>query len=466
MKSLELIFFPCLSLCYLASMNKSTTRRCHGTRSKKTPSKVLKNDDEDTNVTIKGKHKAESTGETSPSKKTKRINDGYCVFVGNLNKSKTFEEVNSSLENYFMTQSLLVQDIRLAPSRKHAFIDLASEFDVTKALSLDGEMILGQPVTIAKPKVKTVDYVKTKVKAPKLDKKGRDARCLFLKNVPYNATRRDIREIFPKAIKIRFPGEAENPDRGIAFLEFKNERVASKMREFKQGAKIQDRLLIIDSVGVGNSYKNADKKTTNEVCPNTTLFVSNLPFKVKEDDIKKVFKKAVTIAIPNKDGKAKGYAFVEFATVADAQQALNATKNVNVRKRRVRVEFCERPEIGRVESKTLIVWGLGEKTTAEILQGAFEGCLCARVATDKETGESKGFGFVEYESEEMCAAAKEAMEDSEINGSKVSVYYARSKVKRGHPGGRGASILGANKAGQGCGADKTQCDVKVEKEAE
>lgn len=56
--------------------------------------------------------------------------------------------------------------------RKHAFLDLASNMDVTKALSLGGAMILGQPLTIAKAKVKTVDSLKKKAKVPKPDKKG------------------------------------------------------------------------------------------------------------------------------------------------------------------------------------------------------------------------------------------------------------------------------------------------------
>lgn len=42
-----------------------------------------------------------------------------------------------------------------------------------------------------------------------------------------------------------------------------------------------------------------------------------------------------------------------------------------------------------VESKTLIVTGLAEKTTAETLKSAFEGALSARVPVDKETGVSK-----------------------------------------------------------------------------
>ncbi len=42
-----------------------------------------------------------------------------------------------------------------------------------------------------------------------------------------------------------------------------------------------------------------------------------------------------------------------------------------------------------VLSKTLIVTGLAEKTTAETLKRAFEGALSARVPVVKETGVSK-----------------------------------------------------------------------------
>lgn len=42
------------------------------------------------------------------------------------------------------------------------------------------------------------------------------------------------------------------------------------------------------------------------------------------------------------------------------------------------------------------------------------------------------FGFVEFESEEKCRAAKEAMEDCEIDGCQVNVDHALSHVKK-HP---------------------------------
>ncbi|XP_072220099.1 nucleolin-like [Leuresthes tenuis] len=407
---------------------------------------------------VNGKRKAEPATETSPSKKTKLINDGFCLFVGNLNTSKTSEEIKHSLAKWFMTQSLLFHDIRLDQSRKHAFVDLASEMDLAKALTLNGEKVLDKPVKIAKAKVKSED--KEKVKAPPLDKKVKDARCLFLKNVPYNATKKDILKIFRKAIAVRFPGGAKEPIQGIAFVEFRNKKIAQKVHEKRQGAKIQGRVLIVDTVGEPNVPKaNADSnKTKAEAPPNNTLFLSNLSYNVKEKYLKNVFQKAVSISIPQSKGKPRGYAFIEFGTVADAETALQSSQNIKICKRAPKVQFCDtrtKPENEKVQSKTLIVVGLAEKTTAETLKSAFEGALSARVAVNKDTGPSKRFGFVEFESEEHCTATKEAMEDCEIDGRKVTVAYAKPKGEKGGKRGvagrpsKQSSGVGANRGGRG-----------------
>lgn len=41
----------------------------------------------------------------------------------------------------------------------------------------------------------------------------------------------------------------------IAFLEFQTEAIANRVRERKQGAKIQDRVLIVHHVGKANTSK-------------------------------------------------------------------------------------------------------------------------------------------------------------------------------------------------------------------
>ncbi|KAM6918283.1 nucleolin-like [Xenentodon cancila] len=404
-----------------------------------------------------GKRKADPAAETSPSKKSKLTNDNLRLFIGNLNNSKTYEEIKVSLAKYLMSQSLLFQDIHLNRSRKYAFVDFASELDSTKALTLDGENILDKPMKIAKAKVKYEQ--KVKVKAPQLDKTAKDARCLFLKNVPYNATKDDILKVFGKAIAVRFPGRAKGPSQGIAFVEFKNKAIPKRIREKNQEVKIQGRVVIVG--GVGEAYlpeaskSEENKSVKDETSPNQTLFVGNLPFNVKEKHLKNVFQKAVSISIPQTLGRPRQYAFVEFATVADAEKALQSSQNVKLCKKAIRVQFCNtktKPQDAKDPSKTLMVVGLTEKTTAEMLKSAFEGSLGARVPVNKETGLSQRFGFVDFESEESCKAAKEAMEDCEIDGSKVIVAYARPKVERGQKGvkeGLSGSLSGTGTGTQG-----------------
>ncbi|XP_053293250.1 nucleolin isoform X2 [Pleuronectes platessa] len=410
--------------------------------------------------TRKRKSKAQANVETSPAKKTKVINDGFCLYVGNLNNSKTFEEVKDSLAKYFMTQSLLFQDIRLDRSKKHAHVDLASEIDLTKALTLNGEIILEKPVKIAKAKVKSADEVKTPV-----DKKAaRDARCLFVKNLPFTATKADIQKIFQTAVNVRFPDGAEGPSKGIAFVEFKNPGIAKDVQKKMKGAKIEERVLIVDSVKETNGTKvskASDAKSITKAAPppNNTLFVSNMSFDLKEKTLKKYFQKAIDIKMPLNQGKSKGYAFVEFATVAQAAKALKSTQNINVFKRTMKVQFFEMradPAKAKVTLKTLIIGNLSEKTTAETLKSAFEGALTARVAVDKETGASKQFGFVEFESKENCKAAKEAMLDCEIDGSKVTVAYANPQGAKGEQGTK----AGGQPAGPSRGVDLKTLIIK------
>ncbi|XP_031710487.1 nucleolin-like [Anarrhichthys ocellatus] len=419
---------------------------------------------------VKGKRKAPSSVEASPAKKTKLINDGYCLYVGNLNNSKTFDEVKDSLASYFMTQSLLVQDIRVHRSKKHAHVDLASEMDLTKGLALNGEMMHDKPMKIAKAKVKSEEMVQKK--APAKNKKAtKDEKCLFLKNIPYNTTKEDLLKIFQKAVDVRFPGGTDGPKKGIAFVEFENKMIAHNVCQQKQGVEIQGRILIVDSVEKPDVPKVIDANPDEEEAPpSKTLFVSNLPFNVKEKTLKKLFQTAVSANVPRSEGKSRGFAFVEFAAVEDAEKALQSSKNMKIDKRDTRVQFCKmqaKSEQEKFQTKTLIVMGLAEKTTAETLKSAFEGAFTARVTVTKKKGVSKMFGFVEFESDENCKAVKEAMEDCEIDGSKVTVAYAKAKgvaaplTPGGQPAGQEAGKGGkGKKKGKKHGAGKPQDAVK------
>ncbi len=54
----------------------------------------------------------------------------------------------------------------------------------------------------------------------------------------------------------------------------------------------------------------------------------------------------------------------------------------------------------------------------------------ARVINDRETGRSKGFGFVEMADDTAAAAAIEALNEKEIDGRTLRVNEARPREER------------------------------------
>jgi len=81
----------------------------------------------------------------------------------------------------------------------------------------------------------------------------------------------------------------------------------------------------------------------------------------------------------------------------------------------------------------LFVGGLPFATTDEELQAAFAAhgtVASAVVVKDRDTGRSKGFGFVEFESDDEGKAAEAALNGSDMGGRSITVNQARPKEDR------------------------------------
>lgn len=75
----------------------------------------------------------------------------------------------------------------------------------------------------------------------------------------------------------------------------------------------------------------------------------------------------------------------------------------------------------------------------------------AQVITDRETGRSRGFGFVEMENDAEAQKAIEALNGFDHNGRPLTVNEARPRESRGPGGGGGGR--GAERGGYG-GSDR------------
>ena len=71
----------------------------------------------------------------------------------------------------------------------------------------------------------------------------------------------------------------------------------------------------------------------------------------------------------------------------------------------------------------------------------------AQVIMDRDTGRSRGFGFVEMSTSDEGHAAINALHDKEVGGRKLTVNEAKPREDRGGGGGRGGR--GARSGGGG-----------------
>ncbi len=84
-------------------------------------------------------------------------------------------------------------------------------------------------------------------------------------------------------------------------------------------------------------------------------------------------------------------------------------------------------------STKLFVGSLSWNTTSEELQTAFAGCgeiVEAKVVTDRDTGRSRGFGFVTYSDAESATRAIEELDGSSLDGRSIRVDRANDRPKR------------------------------------
>jgi RNA recognition motif-containing protein len=82
-------------------------------------------------------------------------------------------------------------------------------------------------------------------------------------------------------------------------------------------------------------------------------------------------------------------------------------------------------------AKKLYVGNLSYNTDDASLEAAFSAdgrsCLSARVITDRDTGRSRGFGFVEFDDDGDAQAAMEAMDGQDLDGRTLRVNEANDR---------------------------------------
>jgi RNA recognition motif-containing protein len=105
-------------------------------------------------------------------------------------------------------------------------------------------------------------------------------------------------------------------------------------------------------------------------------------------------------------------------------------------------------------AKKLYVGNLSFNTTNGDLESLFEAhgtVQSAQVIVDRDSGRSKGFGFVEMANDQEAQAAIDALNGKEVDGRALTVNEARPREDRGGGGGGGGYGGGRGRGGGGGG---------------
>eukprot|EP01097_Dermamoeba_algensis_P011609 TRINITY_DN903_c0_g1_i2.p1 TRINITY_DN903_c0_g1~~TRINITY_DN903_c0_g1_i2.p1 ORF type:complete len:202 (+),score=53.58 TRINITY_DN903_c0_g1_i2:113-718(+) len=192
-------------------------------------------------------------------------------------------------------------------------------------------------------------------------------------------------------------------------------------------------------------------ETKGEVTQSTTLFVGNLAWSVTETALQEHFSsvgKVEKASIPRDHRNySKGFGYVTFATRDEAQKALEKYNSTELEGREIRLDFDQGPGQKKAPkpqqapsspsgepTNILFIGNLAFQVEEEQLKEIFkdfQGITEVRIARDRETNRSRGFGFVEFESPELASKAI-TLNGTELQGRTIRLDYQSPRT----PGGK------------------------------
>ncbi|KAF3443112.1 hypothetical protein FNV43_RR17033 [Rhamnella rubrinervis] len=190
--------------------------------------------------------------------------------------------------------------------------------------------------------------------------------------------------------------------------------------------------------------------------PDLKLFVGNLPFSVDSSKLAGLFESAgnvemVEVIYDKTTGRSRGFGFVTMSSVEEVEAAAQQFNGYELDGRALRVNYGPPPSredgfrgarggggggYDRAGSDTdnrvyvgNLSWGV-DNSTLENLFSEQGKVLDAKVVYDRESGRSRGFGFVTYNTAEEVNSAIESLNGVDLNGRQIRVTLAESRARR------------------------------------
>jgi polyadenylate-binding protein len=132
--------------------------------------------------------------------------------------------------------------------------------------------------------------------------------------------------------------------------------------------------------------------------------------------------------------RSLGYGYINYHALADAERALDTMNFTEIKGRACRIMWSQRdPSLRRSNVGNIFVKNLHESIDNKQLYDTFSlfgNILSCKVVCDPETGKSKGYGYIHYETAEAATAAIEKLDGMLIDGQEVQVGKFMRRTER------------------------------------
>jgi len=181
-----------------------------------------------------------------------------------------------------------------------------------------------------------------------------------------------------------------------------------------------------------------------------TIYVGGLDEKVNESLLWELFVQAgpvVNVHMP-KDRVTmmhQGYGFVEFLSEDDADYSIKIMNMIKLFGKPVRVNKASAHQKNLDVGANIFIGNLDPEVDEKLLYDTFSAfgviLTTPKIQRDPETGNSKGFAFINYASFEAADAAIEAMNGQYLCNRAIAISYAFKKDSKGERHGSAAERL-------------------------
>jgi len=180
-----------------------------------------------------------------------------------------------------------------------------------------------------------------------------------------------------------------------------------------------------------------------------TVYCGNLDSRVDEELLWELFVQCgivrnVHIPRDKVTGQHSNYGFVEFQQEMDAEYAMKILNMIKLFNKPIKCNKTSQDKRTQEVGANLFIGNLDIDVDDKLLYdtfSAFGNILSTKVMREPETGESRGFGFVSFDSFESSDAALAAMNGQFLCNKPVHVSYAYKKDTKGERHGSAAERL-------------------------